>query len=100
MSDQVLPAAAASDFSEGMSYLDKTSGRVINLYLPLAIILVVLLFPFYWMALTAIKPDGQLLDFQTNNPFWTWSPTLKHVHKLLFESDYPRCFSLLGEAGN
>jgi multiple sugar transport system permease protein len=90
MTDQALPAAAAGDFSEGMSYLDKTSGRLIKLYLPLAIILVVLLFPFYWMALTAIKPDDQLLDLQTTNPFWTWSPTLKHVHKLLFESDYPR----------
>jgi multiple sugar transport system permease protein len=90
MTDQALPAAAAGDFSEGMSYLDKTSGRLIKLYLPLAIILVVLLFPFYWMALTAIKPDDQLLDLQTTNPFWTWSPTFKHVHKLLFESDYPR----------
>ena len=26
------------------------------------LILIVLLFPFYWMALTAIKPDEQLLD--------------------------------------
>jgi multiple sugar transport system permease protein len=90
MSDQALPAVTASDFSEGMSYLDKSSGRLVNLYLPLFIILVVLLFPFYWMALTAIKPDEQLLDFQTTNPFWTWSPTFKHIHKLLFESDYPR----------
>jgi multiple sugar transport system permease protein len=90
MSDQALPAVTASDFSEGMSYLDKSSGRLVNLYLPLFIILVVLLFPFYWMALTAIKPDEQLLDFRTTNPFWTWSPTFKHIHKLLFESDYPR----------
>jgi len=49
----------------------------------------VLLFPFYWMALTAIKPDEQLLDLNTYNPFWTWNPTFKHIHKLLFESYYP-----------
>ena len=49
-----------------------------------------LLFPFYWMALTAIKPDNQLLDFETYNPLWTWNPTFKHIYKLLFESNYPR----------
>ena len=42
------------------------------------------------MALTAIKPDNQLLDFETYNPLWTWNPTFKHIYKLLFESNYPR----------
>jgi multiple sugar transport system permease protein len=89
MADTALTAARSDPF-EGMSYLDKTSARLINLYLPLLLIVVVLLFPFYWMALTAIKPDAELLDFQTNNPFWTLNPTLKHIYKLLFGSDYPR----------
>src|SRR5262249_58138307 len=53
------------------------------------ITLVVLLFPFYWMALTAIKPDEQLLDLEKFNPFWTTTPTIKHIVKLLFESAYP-----------
>ena len=39
--------------------------------------------------LTAIKPDEQLLDLDKFNPFWTWNPTFKHIHKLLFESYYP-----------
>ena len=56
------------DRAEGMSYLETLSRRLITLYLPLAIILVVLLFPFYWMALTAIKPDEQLLDLEKFNP--------------------------------
>src|SRR5262249_61077663 len=47
------------------------------------------LFPFYWMALTAIKPDEQLLDLERFNPFWTWTPTLKHIDKLLFGTHYP-----------
>ncbi len=50
----------------------------------------VLLFPFYWMALTAIKPDEQLLDMEKYSPFWTSAPTLKHINKLLFETAYPR----------
>lgn len=82
-------AAGAADASEGMSYLETLPRRLVTLYLPLVIIMIVLLFPFYWMALTAIKPDEQLLDLDTFNPFWTWDPTLKHVRKLLFETNYP-----------
>src|ERR1035437_5953152 len=87
---QVLSgSSAAADHSEGMSYLERLPRRLITLYLPLFIILTVLLFPFYWMALTAIKPDEQLLDLERFNPFWTWNPTFKHIYKLLFETYYP-----------
>ena len=82
-------ADTSVDQSEGMSYLESVPRRLVTLYLPLGLILLVLLFPFYWMALTAIKPDNQLLDLETYSPFWTWNPTLKHVEKLLFETDYP-----------
>ena len=82
-------AAATDDHSEGMSYLQKLPKRLIQLYMPLGIIVTVLLFPFYWMALTAIKPDDQLLDMDRVSPFWTTAPTLKHVTKLLFETHYP-----------
>ena len=74
---------------EGMNYLENLPARLVRVYLPLAIILIVLLFPFYWMALTAIKPDEQLLDLERYNPFWTWNPTFKHIAKLLFETQYP-----------
>ena len=83
------PTVAKDDHSEGMSYLQSVPRRMVTLYLPLSIIVFVLLFPFYWMGLTAIKPDEQLLDLDKFNPFWTWNPTFKHIHKLLFESYYP-----------
>ena len=73
-----------------MSYLESLPRRLVTLYLPLFIILVVLLFPFYWMALTSIKPDEQLIDMEKFNPFWVIHPTFKHISKLLFETDYPR----------
>ncbi len=79
-----------TDTREGMSYLETLPRRLVTLYLPLGIILLVLLFPFYWMVLTAIKPDEQLLDMERVSPFWTWTPTLKHINKLLFETQYPR----------
>jgi multiple sugar transport system permease protein len=81
--------AALTDNSEGMSYLNSLPRRLVTVYLPLTIIVVILLFPFYWMALTAIKPDEQLLDMDSVSPFWTTAPTFKHIHKLLFESHYP-----------
>jgi multiple sugar transport system permease protein len=61
-----------------MRYLDTVPRRVVTLWMPLGLIVIVLLFPFYWMALTSVKPDAELLDFDTVNPFWTNSPTLKH----------------------
>jgi multiple sugar transport system permease protein len=76
------------DAGEGMAYLETVPHRLVTLYLPLSIILLVLLFPFYWMALTSIKPDEQLLDLDRINPFWTPTPTLKHIAKLLFETKY------------
>ena len=81
--------SATADHTEGMSYLETLPRRLVTLYLPLSVILIVLLFPFYWMALTAIKPDEQLLDLERFNPFWTWTPTFKHIYKLLFETYYP-----------
>jgi multiple sugar transport system permease protein len=94
MTDSALPSkvpvAAHGDESEGMSYLESLPRRVVTLYLPLFVILIVLLFPFYWMALTSIKPDEQLIDMNKYNPFWVVHPTFKHISKLLFETQYPR----------
>ena len=70
-----VPATAQSDDSDGMSYLESLPRRLVTLYLPLFVILVVLLFPFYWMGLTSIKPDEQLIDMEKYNPFWVVHPT-------------------------
>ena len=87
LGNRVLDTA---DHSEGMSYLESLPRRVVTTYIPLTLILIVLLFPFYWMVLTAIKPDNQLIDMENYNPFFVVGPTLKHITKLLFESQYPR----------
>ena len=88
---RVAAAAAGrpADDSEGMSYLSTLPQRVVRVYMPLALIVVVLLFPFYWMTMTAIKPKEQLLDLDTHNPFYTLNPTFEHIRDLLFKTDYP-----------
>jgi multiple sugar transport system permease protein len=88
MTETPRPAARV-DESEGMSYLSTLPQRLVTLYLPLSIVMIVLLFPFYWMTMTAIKPKQHLLDLDTHNPFWTLSPTLEHIEELLFKTDYP-----------
>jgi multiple sugar transport system permease protein len=73
----------------GMSYLDSRSRQLFMTYLPLLAFLFVLLFPFYWMGVTTFKPDNELLS-RDGNPFWIISPTLAHIEKLLFKTEYPQ----------
>jgi len=82
-------SAARDDHNEGMNYLETRGARLVNLWLPLGVIMVVLIFPFYWMGLTAVKPDQELVNLDATNPLWTWNPTFKHIYALLFETDYP-----------
>jgi len=63
---------------------------VVFVYLPLACFVFILLFPFYWMVLTTFKPNAELYDYKTYNPFWIAQPTLDHIKRLLFQTAYPR----------
>jgi multiple sugar transport system permease protein len=74
--------------AQGMSYLESLPRRVVTLYMPLGIFVFVLLFPFYWMATTALKPNAELLS-REGNPFWVVAPTLEHFRHLIFETSYP-----------
>jgi multiple sugar transport system permease protein len=74
--------------AQGMGYLVSTPRRVVTVYLPLAIFLFVLLFPFYWMVMTSFKPNEELIS-RGANPFWIVNPTLAHFRKLLFDTSYP-----------
>ena len=79
---------AKDNDTQGMNYLSSLPSRTVTLYLPLAVFVFVLLFPFYWMAVTAFKPDNELLS-RDGNPFWVIGPTLAHFNKLLFNTSYP-----------
>lgn len=89
MSDTTVPSSGAADNREGMSYLNTLPRQVVMLWLPLAVFLFVLLFPFYWMALTTFKPNSELLNYRDNNPLWVLKPTFDNIKKLLFDTPYP-----------
>jgi len=58
-------------------------------YLPMGLFILGLLFPFYWMLVTTLKPDSELYrpwNHALYSPFWTSAPTLDHVKSLLQET--------------
>jgi multiple sugar transport system permease protein len=75
---------------QGVIRWESVPRRIVTLYLPLACFLIILLFPFYWMAITAVKSNEELYNYKQYNPFWVHSPTLANINKLLFETDYPQ----------
>ena len=83
-----MSATATADEKVGMDFLETRGRRLATVYLPLGVFVVVLLFPFYWMAVTSVKPDHELLS-RDGNPFWVMAPTLAHFKKLLFDTAYP-----------
>ncbi len=78
MSEQAAPMA-----------WDSLPRRIATVYIPLIVFIIVLLFPFYWMTITTLKPNNELYDYKNFNPLWVHSPTLQNVRKLLFDTDYP-----------
>jgi multiple sugar transport system permease protein len=83
-----MSANKENNETQGMAYLTSLPRQVVTVYLPLCIFVFVLLFPFYWMAITSLKPDAELLS-REGNPFWVVNPTLAHFRKLLFDTAYP-----------
>jgi len=89
MTEQPAATAAIPERQGAMNW-DSVPRRVVTLWIPLSVFLLVLLFPFYWMAITTFKPNNELYDYKNHNPFWITSPTLQNVKKLLFDTDYPQ----------
>jgi len=61
--------------------------RVLRLWLPVGVFLVVSLFPFYWMAITSIKPNAELYN-RNMMPLLVHNPTLKHYVDLLTQTSF------------
>jgi multiple sugar transport system permease protein len=63
--------------------------RLAFFHVPLTAFVIFLLFPFYWMLVTAIRPDRELYkpwNSSLYRPFWTLHPTFEHIHDLLTQT--------------
>ena len=66
--------------------------RWVFFWLPVALFLLFLLLPFYWMVITTFRPTAEInvaWRRPSYQPFWTWNPTLVHVKYLLGETSFP-----------
>jgi multiple sugar transport system permease protein len=84
-----LPEPSKATAAPDQMSWDSRTRRMITIYLPLVIFVIVLLFPFYWMTVTSFKPNAELYDYKKFNPFLIGSPTLQHIKHLLFGTAYP-----------
>ncbi len=66
---------------------DSRSRRFLTLYLPLALYLVFLLFPFYWMFVVSIRPNADLFNTKIN-PFFPPRVTLDNYLYLFRETSF------------
>ena len=61
--------------------------RAIRVWLPVGFFLVLALFPFYWMAITSLKPNSELYNAKMM-PLLVRNPTLKHYVDLLTQTSF------------
>jgi len=79
---------------EGVIQWESVPRRLVTVYTPLSLFVIILLFPFYWMTVTTLKSNAELYNYDEFNPFWVYSPTLENINKLLFETDYPQWLTI------
>ncbi|RJQ53375.1 MAG: carbohydrate ABC transporter permease [Desulfobacteraceae bacterium] len=65
--------------------IERAGAKLFKFYVPTAIYLFFLLFPFYWMVNTTFKSDNELYDLSLN-PFIIYSPTLLNIKRLFTET--------------
>ena len=61
--------------------------RWLFLYLPLGFAIFFLVGPFYWMAITALKPDSELYD-GASNPLYVAAPSFEHFRYLFAHTEF------------
>jgi multiple sugar transport system permease protein len=67
----------------------RSTEKLIRFYLPLALFLLFLLFPFYWMLVTTFKSDVELYDLSLS-PFYIYTWSLTNIEHLIFGTPFLR----------
>jgi multiple sugar transport system permease protein len=68
---------------------DRLVSRLFRIYIPVLLFIFITLFPFYWMFITSLKSDTELLDFH-QLPIFVREPTLKNYQDLFTHTFFPR----------
>ncbi len=81
VANQPRPSAAQL---QARASRNKVLGRI-GVFLLMAAVLIVMLFPFYWMILTSFRNQ---LDNTSATPVWFFRPTLNNYRNVLQENDF------------
>jgi multiple sugar transport system permease protein len=73
----------------GVEIGDPFLARLLRIYIPVLLFIFITLFPFYWMFITSLKSDTELLDFH-QLPIFVREPTLKNYQELFTHTFFPR----------
>jgi multiple sugar transport system permease protein len=63
--------------------------RVLTVHIPIILFIALTLFPFYWMFITSLKTNQELISTRTM-PLWVSKPTLQHYQHLLYNTFFLR----------
>ena len=72
-----------------MSRARRLLRRAYRVYIPVTITLIAVLFPFYWMVITSLKPNRELYNINAN-PLIVRRPVLDHFTYLFEQTLFPR----------
>lgn len=90
MTENAVKAKTPIASEGGMDYLQSVPRRWVTVYIPLAIFIFVLLFPFYWMTVTSFKTNEELHAYRGLAALWVFEPTIENIRFLLFDTEYPQ----------
>jgi multiple sugar transport system permease protein len=66
-----------------VTQFQKFAKRALWLYIPVFMFLIFVLLPFYWMIVTSLKQDRNIIDPDANPLWFNMTPTLSHLWDLI-----------------
>jgi multiple sugar transport system permease protein len=85
MSDPATPTRRASTHDVGRQARRAKAINTVATYLLIILVLVVMLFPFYWMILTSLRTQ---VDNVSRIPVWFFTPTLENYQNVIARNNF------------
>ena len=85
-SEHEMPSQARMDLRAARARRARTAKRI-GVFVLIALVLVIMLFPFYWMILTSLRTQ---VDNTSPVPVWFFQPTLENYRNVIAENNFLR----------
>ncbi len=85
-SEHEMPTQARMDLRAARARRARVAKRI-GVFVAIALVLVIMLFPFYWMILTSLRTQ---VDNTSPVPVWFFQPTLENYRNVIAENNFLR----------